>query len=120
MLTKRKKVNEEAIDKRLQSFCQDLFILNPEAIFAISKIFFEKPDRSLGQETGELPIIYSTIPISELIIYSGFKILNGCYLTTWCGKEPLAKIEYCNMKFSDGEIKGKKIQNYYLEIYKNH
>lgn len=48
MYTKRKKLNENAIDKKLESFCTDLLSENPDAAFLISKKFVENPDKSLG------------------------------------------------------------------------
>lgn len=119
MYKKKKKINERAIDKRLETFCDDFLKLNSDAFFAISKKFVENPDKSLKSEINGLQVIVSSMAIEDLTIPSGYSIVDSCYLTTWCDDERLVKIIHSDMKFIDGDINEKKIKGLYLDIDKD-
>lgn len=119
MYKKKKKINERAVDKRLETFCDDILELNPDAFFAISKKFVENPDKSLKSEIKGLPVIVSSLEIKDLTIPSGYSIVDNNYLTTWCDDEPLVKIIHSDMKFIDGDVNGKTIKGLYLDIDKD-
>lgn len=91
MYKKMKKLNEKAIDIRLQCFCNDILLLNEDVFFAISKKFIENPDKSIRYEIIGVPVIVSSVPLESLTIPSGYSIKYNGYLTTWCDKKPLAK-----------------------------
>ncbi len=118
MYKKKKKINERAVDKRLETFCDDILELNPDAFFAISKKFVENPDKSLKSEIKGLPVIVSSLEIKDLTIPSGYSIVDN-YLTTWCDDEPLVKIIHSDMMFIDGDVNGKTIKGLYLDIDKD-
>lgn len=115
MYIKRKKINENAINKRLESICHDLLLKNTDAMFIISKKYIEKSKGNL-QEIDSLPIIISSIPLNEVVMPSFYKIKDDGTLSTWCDTDPIIKIAHSKLKFTDGEINGKEIKNLYLDI----
>ena len=117
MYKKIKKLQHKARDFKTESMCSDLIDANPDTLFIVSKKFVVTPDKKLGKEIKGLPLVISTTPIKELIIPSKYTLTDSDELTTWCdGNESLVKLVYSKVKFTDGEIKGKKISNMYLDI----
>lgn len=66
----------------------------------------------------EMPVIVTSKKIEELVIPSSYKIVDENYLATWCDINALVKLIYSEINFMDGEVKGKTIKNYYLDIDK--
>ena len=117
MYKKIKKEHHRARDFKIEAMCSDLIDANPDTLFIVSKKFVVTPDKKLGKEIKGLPLVISTTPIKELIIPSKYTLTDSDELTTWCdGNESLVKLVYSKVKFTDGEIKGKKISNMYLDI----
>lgn len=115
MYKKVKKVYENAIDKRLETICNDFLKINDTAIFAISKKFIERTDNQFDYDVKQLPVIISSIPIEELIIPSGLSVNENGYISTWCDNDPLIKLVHKNFNFVDLDSKnGKKVKH--LEI----
>ena len=119
MYKKIKKIMNKARDFRIESMCSDLIDANPDTLFIVSKKFVIKPNKELGNEVKGLPLVVSSTPIEELSIPSTYSLTKSGELTTWCDeKYSLVKLVYSPVKFTDGEIKGKKIPNMYLDIEK--
>lgn len=116
MYQKKSKVNDMAVDKRLSGICEDLLDLNEDAVFLIAKRFVENGDKTLKSEISGLPVIISSIPLNKLTIPSSYSVTESNYLRTWCDDDPIIKLLYSEIKFSDGEINGKKITNLYLDF----
>lgn len=116
MYKKRKKVIKEAINQRLEDICIDLLKLNQDAFFMTSKRFVEKPDKTLGSEIKNTPVIISSKPLEELSIPSCYSLKKDNTLTTWCDTDPLIKMMYSKITFHDGNINGKNIKNLYMDI----
>ncbi len=119
MYKKSKKFNFRARDARLESICSDLIKWNEETIFLVSKKFILTPKKELGEEIRNLPLVISSTPIDELVIPSSYALTASNELTTWCDDDyALVKLVYSPIKFYDEQIKGKKIQNFYMDIEK--
>ena len=116
MYKKRKSLLEDAINHNLNAICDELLWFNENAIFAISRKFKETTKKTLGEEIKGFPVIVSSIPIEELAIPSSLSMDLDGNLTTWCDTNILAKIIYSPIKFIDGEIKGKKIIDLYMNF----
>ena len=113
MYKKNKKVNDDLIDNRLYSFCNDLLKYNDDSFFIISKKFVE--NNGVFEEIKQIPVIISSTEIERLLVPSGYKIIDNCYLTTWCDvKRPLARLEHKNIIFKDGDINDKKVKNLFM------
>lgn len=119
MYKKTKKLHHKARDFKIESMCSDLIDANPDTLFIVSKKFVVTPDKKLGKEIKGLPLVISTTPINELEIPSKYTLTESGELTTWCDeKYSLVRLVYSPVKFTDGEIKCKKISNLYLDIEK--
>ena len=119
MYKKSKKFNFRARDARLESICSDLIKWNEDTIFLVSKKFVLTPKKELGEEIRNLPLVISSTPIDELVIPSSYALTASNELTTWCDDDyALVKLVYSPIKFYDEQIKGKKIQNFYMDIEK--
>ena len=119
MYKKTKKLHHKARDFKIESMCSDLIDANPDTLFIVSKKFVVTPDKKLGKEIKGLPLVISTTPINELEIPSKYTLTESGELTTWCEeKYSLVRLVYSPVKFTDGEIKCKKISNLYLDIEK--
>ena len=119
MYKKMKKLYHKARDFKIEAMCSDLIDANPNTLFIVSKKFVVTPDKKLGKEIKGLPLVISTTPINELEIPSKYTLTESAELTTWCDeKYSLVRLVYSPVKFADGEIKGKKISNLYLDIEK--
>ena len=117
MYKKMKKEQHRARDFRIEAICSDLIKWNEDTTFLVSKKFVVTSDKKLGNEINGLPIVISTTPINELVILHSYKLTENGELTTWCDEnDPLVKLVYSPIKFTDGEINGKKIPNMYLDI----
>ena len=109
MYKKMKKLRHKARDFKIESMCSDLIDANPDTLFIVSKKFVVTPDKKLGKEIKGLPLVISTTPIGELVIPSKYTLTESDELTTWCDeKYSLVRLVYSPVKFTDGEIKGKK------------
>lgn len=109
------KVKSRAYDERLLAVCKELMILNKDTSFIISKKFKETSDEQILTEISGLPVIVTTTPINELDIPSCFG-LKADYLTNWCDDDPLVRLVYSNIKYTDGEINGRTIKHLYVDI----
>ena len=119
MYKKSKKFNLRASDARLESICSDLIKWNEDTIFLVSKKFVLISKKELGQEIDNLPLVVSSTPIEELVIPSTYGLTASNELTTWCDDDyALVKLVYSPIKFYDEQVKGKKIQNFYMDIEK--
>lgn len=119
MYKKSKRFNFRARDARLESICSDLIKWNEDTIFLVSKKFVLTPKKELGEEIRNLPLVISSTPIDELVIPSSYALTASNELTTWCDDDyALVKLVYSPIKFYDEQIKGKKIQNFYMDIEK--
>lgn len=119
MYKKSKKFNFRARDARLESICSDLIKWNEDTIFLVSKKFVLTPKKELGEEIRNLPLVISSTPINELVIPSSYALTASNELTTWCDDDyALVKLLYSPIKFYDEQVKGKKIQNFYIDIEK--
>lgn len=114
--TKRKKVNNSAINANLCDIASELLKLNPDGVFAISSTFEEKGNDMLGDEIVSTPCIISTIPVKFLTIPSCFKLVGGEYLSTWCDEDPIVKIIHKKIVFRDAQIEGKKYKDHFMKI----
>ena len=119
MYKKIKKTINKARDFKIEAMCSDLIDANPDTLFIVSKKFIIKPNKELGEEIKGLPLVISTTPIEGLKVPSTYLLKESGELTTWCDeKYSLVRLVYSPVKFTDGEIKGKKITNLYLDIEK--
>lgn len=118
MYKKRKNILNQAIDPLLTSIIDEFLQYNKEASFIINKKFIDKGNNQLGDEIIGLPIIISTIPLSDLVIPSSIKLDSKGYITSWCDDIPLIRMIYSKITYVDGYIKEQKIKNLYLDIDK--
>ncbi len=115
MYKKVRKINEDAIDKRLYIICEDFLKVNETTIFAISKKYIEKLDNECIPDVKQLPVIFSSSSIEDLIIPPGLTLNEDGYISTWCDNDPLIKLVHKNFNFVDLDSKnGKKVKH--LEI----
>lgn len=121
MYKKRKKFTNLAYDIKLAQICDKLIEINSNAFFAISKKFIEEKDGSIGRDLtldgkNKVPIIISSIPVENLFIPSTYRLKEDGILTNWDGDVVLARLVHYQMKFTDGEINGKRYVDLNLDI----
>ena len=116
MYIKKKKINEENTNKKLENICYELLKSNEDVIFMITKQYEQKNGEYFEKEC-KVPIIFSTVDPKELNIPSFYNLDEKGLISIWCDEKSTdAKIIFKDAAFIDGIIKDKKICNLYLKI----
>lgn len=116
MYIKRERIKENNIDKKLENVCFELLSNNEDITFILSKIYEEHEAYDVDI-TNEVPIIYLNVNPKELYIPSFYTLDKFYFLSLWCDQnDKIAKLEYKDIKFSDGFINDRLVSRLYLKI----
>lgn len=113
MYKKKNTILNNAVDNRLMDICYVMHNYNIDTMFGISKTFLEK--KGSLEEIKSDNVIFVSKALDKLVIPERYK-LKGNELMFINTEDPIAILEYREMKLSSGTISGKYVEDLYLNI----